>query len=150
MLSSEFIHSPERVEKAIKVAGDAIYALEPLRIHFPERFVERELATIEDIVYVLGFMAIITEDNHYSAPIITAMIRTEPDRIGKVVVDDVAYVELSYNKGSKIAVSTDLVVVDNLIHRIYTEMYGKGRIPWYYMYEDIPDMFVKTGKYNGT
>jgi hypothetical protein len=149
MQSKEFTRSKARVDSALKKVGTKLIALEPVRIHIPERFTERGLAEIEDVSYILGFMAIITEDNYYASSTLTAMIRTEPDRIGKVVVDDVAYIELFYEKGSAVIASTDVVVNDNLPHRIYTEMLGKGRIPWYYGYEDIPKMFVDTKKYNG-
>lgn len=149
MQSKEFTRSKARVDSALKKVGTKLVALESVRIHIPERFTERGLAEIEDVSYILGFMAIITEDNYYASSTLTAMIRTEPDRIGKVVVDDVAYIELFYEKGSAVIASTDVVVNDNLPHRIYTEMLGKGRIPWYYGYEDIPKMFVDTKKYNG-
>lgn len=149
MQSKEFTRSKARVDSTLKKVGTKLIALEPVRIHIPERFTERGLAEIEDVSYILGFMAIITEDNYYASSTLTAMIRTEPDRIGKVVVDDVAYIELFYEKGSAVIASTDVVVNDNLPHRIYTEMLGKGRIPWYYGYEDIPKMFVDTKKYNG-
>lgn len=149
MLSSAYKRSKSRVDAAYKKVGTSLVALEPLRIQIPERFTERGLATIEDVTYILGFMAIITQDNYYSSSTVTAMLRVEPDRIGRCVVNDVAYIELHFDKGSKLIASTDVVMVDNMIHRVYTEMYGKGRIPWYYEYEDVPKMFQDVGKYNG-
>lgn len=149
MHSSAFKRSKTRLDKAYKQAGEALIALEPLRIHIPERFTERGLAVIEDVTYILGFMAILTEDDYYASSTITAMIRTEPDRIGRCVVDDVGYIELHYEKGSALIANTNLVIIDNLIHRIETEMYGKAKIPWYYDYEDLPRMFAETQKYNG-
>lgn len=149
MKATDYIRSKARLDSAYKQAGDALIALEPLRIHIPERLTDRGLALIEDITTILGFMAIITEDNFYAASTITCMIRTEPDRIGKVVVDDIAYIELFYNKGSKIVANTNLVMNDNLVHAIETEFWGKANIPWYYEPEDLAEMFMETGKYNG-
>jgi hypothetical protein len=149
MRSKDFTRSKARVDSALKKIGTKLIAQEPVRIHIPERFSERGLAEIEDVSYILGFMAIITEDNYYASSTLTAMVRTEPDRIGKCVVDDVGYIELFYEKGSAVIAATDVVVNDNLPHRIYTEMLGKGRIPWYYTYVDIPRMFVDTKRYNG-
>jgi len=149
MLSSAYKRSKSRVDAAYKKVGTTLVCLEPLRIQIPERFAERDLAVIEDVSYILGCMAIITEDNYYASSMVTGMLRTEPDRIGRTVVDDVGYIELYYDKGSKIIASTDPVVNDNLPHRVYTELYGKGRIPWYYDYEDIPRLFENSGKYNG-
>lgn len=148
MLSSQFIRDKARVDGAYKVVGKAAVALEPLRIHIPERFAERGLAVIGDVVYVLGCMAIITEDNRFASSRVTSMIRTEPDEVGKVVVDDVSYLELRYNKGSRVIASIEVEISDNLVHRIYTEFLGKGRLPWYYNYEIMPKIFSQTGKYN--
>jgi len=149
MLSSVYKRSKARTDACMKKAGNTFIAMEPLRIHIPERFAERGLAVIEDVSYVLGCLAVITEDNYYAPATVTGMIKTEPDRVGRVVVDEVGYIELSYNKGSKIVASTDIVVVDNLPHKIYTELLGKGNIPWYYHYPDIPMIFRESAKYNG-
>lgn len=149
MQSSAFKRSPARLKSAYKLVDGALVATEPLRVHIPERFAERGLASIEDVSYILGFMAVITEDNFYSVSMTPAMLRTEPDRIGRCVVDDVGYIELYYDKGSRYVADINVVVLDNLVHRITTELYGKGRIPWYYDYEDIPRFFEDTGKYNG-
>lgn len=149
MLSSAYTRSKTRVDACFKKSGSALICLEPLRIQFPERFAERDLAVLEDVSYILGCMAVITEDNYYASSMVTAMLKTEPDRIGRVVVDDIGYIELYYDKGSKLIASTDPVVNDNLPHRVYTELLGKGRIPWYYDYEDIPRLFAQSAKYNG-
>jgi len=149
MQSSAFKRSAVRLKSAYKLVDSALVAMEPLRVHIPERFAERDLASIEDVSYILGFMAVITEDNYYASSTITAMIRTEPDRVGRCVVDDVGYIELHYDKGSRFVANTNLVMLDNLVHRVYTELYGMGRIPWYYNYEDFPKFFADTGKYNG-
>jgi len=149
MRASDYKRSKTRVDACLKRVGDSLIALEPLRIHIPERFAERDLAVIEDVSCVLGFLAIITEDNYYAASTVTGMFYTDPDRVGRCVVDDKGYIELSYDKGSRVISNTNIVMIDNMIHRVYTEMYGKGNIPWYYSYEDLPRMFYETGKYNG-
>lgn len=149
MQSSMFKRDKARVQQAFVKAGNALIAKEPLRIHIPERFLERDLAVIEEISYILGCYALITEDNCYSPALVPAMIKTEFDRINRVVIDDVGYVELSYDKGSKFVASTDVVVLDNLPHRIYTEFHGKGRIPWYFDKDDLPFVFSESSKYNG-
>lgn len=149
MNSSAYKRDKKRVDSCLKKVGTTLVALEPLRIQIPERFTERDLAIIEDVSYILGFLAIITEDNYYASSTVTGMLRTEPDRIGKIVVDDIPYIELFYDKGSSVFSSTKVVTVDNLVHPVYTEMLGKGNIPWYHGYEDICMMFYDTGKYNG-
>lgn len=149
MKKSDYIRSKERVDACLKLSGEALIATEPVRIQVPERFADRGLALIEDVTTLLGFMAIITQDNFYAACTQTNMIRTEPDRIGKVIVDDVRYIELHYDKGSKVIANINLVMNDNLPHPIYTENWGKGKLPWYYDQEDLALMFANTGRDNG-
>jgi hypothetical protein len=149
MRKSDYIRSKERVDSCLKLVGEALVALEPLRVQIPERFADRGLALIEDVTNILGFMAIITEDNFYASCTQTNMVRTEPDRIGKVVVDNVRYIELHYDKGSKVIANVNLVMNDNLPHPIFTEHWGKAKIPWYYDQEDLAWMFMNTGRDNG-
>lgn len=150
MLSSVFTRDNARVSKAFSKVGTSLIALEPLRIMIPEGWVKQGLAIIEDVVSILGMVAIITDDNAYASTSITAMVRTEPDRITTVIVDDVPYLTLFYNKGSTIWSSTEIVVVDIMVHPIYTVLYGRAKVPWYYDYERLLKIFHNTGKYNGT
>jgi len=102
------------------------------------------------VVTILGMMAWITEDNRFASAKISAMIRTEPDRISITTVNDIPYLTLFYDVGSKLMVSTDIVVVDIMVHPIYTAIPGRGRVPWYYSYEESLTLFHNTGEYNGT
>lgn len=149
MKSSDYIRSKEKVDECLAVSGDALIATKPVRIQFPERFADRGLAVIEDVTTVLGFMTIITEENFFAACTQTNMIRTEPDRIGKVVVDNIRYFELHYDKGSKVFSNINLVMNDNLPHPIYTEFWGKANAPWYYDEVDFAKMLANTGRDNG-
>ncbi len=150
MQSSVFIRDNARVEKAYSKVGTTLIAKEPLRVMIPESWVKRGLAIVEDVVTILGMMAIITEDNRYASTSITAMMRTEPDRIATTVVNDVSYLTLYYEKGSALMSSTDIVMVDIMVHPIYTVLYGGAKVPWYYDYEKLLKVFHNTGEYNGT
>lgn len=150
MLSSTFVRNNERVAKAYKKVGDQLIATEPVRVMIPEGFVKAGLAIVEDVVTILGCMAIITKDNQYASTSITALVRTEPDRISTVMVNDVPYLTFYYNPGSAILSSTDIVMVDILVHPIYTVIYGRGKAPWYYDYERFLKILHNTGQYNGT
>lgn len=149
MRSSDYVHDKDAVNNAIQVCGSTILAKKPLTLIFPARFKDRGLAILEDVTYVLGFFALITEDLKYSVSIISAMIETVPRRVSMVLIDDVEYTAFHYEEGDKVVASMAVVMNDNLPHKIYTELYGKGKIPWYYGYTDIPKFFAKTGKYNG-
>lgn len=148
MLSTDYTHNPERVSKSMDRRNDVIWATEPLRIQFPERFLDTGLASLKDVKYVLLFCAYINEQNEYAISHVPSLATVEPDRITKVIVDDIPMVELHFNKGSKVISNTNLVVSDNLVHTIYVELYGQGRIPWYYDMEDLPLFFRDSVYYN--
>lgn len=149
MNSSAFTRDKAAVDSCLKRAGDALIAIKPLKMHVPERYQEHDLATFEDVIVVLGYMCLITEDNRFASSAISAMMRTEPDTINPVVVDGVNYVELGYEPGSAVIANVHLVKVDNLAHKIYTELTSKGRIPWFYDYEGVQRLYDSVQKHCG-
>lgn len=144
-----FLRDPIRVNAAVKQVGSRVVALESLRMYFPTRWTERDLATIESVITVLGYVALVTDDNRYANTKISGYLRVEPDRISQETIDNELYTVLWFKKGSSVIASTDIVMNDNLVHSIYTELLGKGKIPWYFTYQDRPRLFENIGYYNG-
>lgn len=149
MSQPAFRRDSVRANAAVKRVGSKIIALEPMRMYFPTRWTERDLATIENVVTVLGYVALVTEDNAYGVTKVPGYFRVEPDRISQDIVDDEPYTVFWFNKGSSVIASTEIVMIDNLVHPIYTEFLGKGRIPWYFNYMDRPRLFENIPYYNG-
>ena len=148
-LKKQFLRQPKRVNEAVKRVGTKIVAVEPVRMFFPTRWIERGFANIENTITVLGYVAIVTEDNSYAVSKVSGFLRTEPDRISQETVDDETFTVFWFNKGGTVVSSTDIVMIDNLVHPIYTELLGKGKIPWYYSYMDRPRLFENIPYYNG-
>jgi len=140
---------PARVYAALKQAGSRKVATEPVKMIFPTRWLERELAVIENVITVLGYVALATDDGSYAVTNVSGFLRTEPDRITKVTVGDESYTVFWFNKGSNVIASTDIVMIDNLVHPIYSELLGRGRTPFYYDYDDMPRLFENIPYYNG-
>lgn len=140
---------PSRLDAAMKTAGDRKIASESIRMVFPSRWLERDLAVIENVITVLGYVALVVEDGTYAVTMVPAFYRTKPDRITKDTVDGEAYTVFWYDKGSEVIASTDVVMIDNLVHQIYTDLLGQGRIPFYYDYDDVPRFFDEIPYYNG-
>lgn len=140
---------PVRVNNVLKQAGSRKIATESMRMVFPTRWLERDLAVIENVITVLGYVALVTDDGSYAVTMVPGFFRTEPDRITKETVGDDSYTVFWFNKGSSVIVSTDIVMIDNLVHQIYTELLGRGRIPFYYDYDDLPRFFSNIPYYNG-
>jgi len=148
--SSRYIRDAARVHKALSRTDEGSYvALKPLKVQIPARFPQRELAVFEEEITFLGFCAIILDDTYYMASKICAPIRSEPTLVGSVVVDEVEYIEMQYEPGDRVIASEDLVMIDNLLYRIYDELIAKGRVPWYLTYRELGGMFSTARKHAG-
>lgn len=144
----DYKRDSKRVYKAINRVGNKIIALEELRMMFPTRWLERDLAEISTNISVIGYVALITKDNKYAVSKVAAFFRTEPDKMSNEIVNDEKYTVFHYEKGSQVVCSTDMVVIDSLVHPIYTEFLGSGKIPWYYSYDDLHNLFEGIQYYN--
>lgn len=150
MKSSQYIRDAARVHQAVEITEDrTVVALKPVKMHIPARFPQRELALFENEITTVGICAIILDDQYYMSSMICAPIRTEPSLVSTVIVDDVEYIEMSYEPGDRVLSSLDLVKIDNLLYRIYDEICAKGRVPWYLEYEDLGGLFDTSRKHSG-
>lgn len=148
--SSRYIRDAARVHKALKLTDEGSYvALKPLKVQIPARFPQRELAVFEEEITFLGFCAVILDDTYFMASKVCAPIRSEPSLVGTAVVDEVEYIEMQYEPGDRVIASDQLIMIDNLLYRIYDEFIAKGRVPWYLTYREIGSMFASAPKHAG-
>lgn len=140
---------PVRVQAALKRVGTKITALEPVKMYFPTRWLERDLAVIENTITVLGYVALVLEDGTYSVSKVPGFLRTEPSRISKEDFEGESYTVFTYNKGASVISTTEIVRLDTLVHAIYTELIGRGRVPHYFDYNDFVSFFNSIDYYNG-
>lgn len=150
MKSSQFIRDAARVHKALEETEDgSIVCIKPVKMYIPARFPQRDLATFAEEITLTGICAITLDDKYYMSAMICAPIRTEPSLNSSVIIDDVEYIELHYEPGDRVICSLDLVMIDNLLYRIYDELLAKGRVPWYISYEDLGNLFTTSLKHAG-
>lgn len=143
-------HNPSAVANNYKYVDDkCVVSGNTLQVIFPERWVAKELAELGEVVHLIGYFAVIDDKGNYGKMMIPSIIRTEPDRITKVVIDGDAYVKMEYDKGSNLITSMNVVMDDNLIYYIYSEFLEKARIPFYFSYSDRARFFNESRKYNG-
>lgn len=149
MNRTDFKYNPTLINSKKKRVGTEEIVLEPLSIIFPERYMDGPLVSMGESNYLVGFFAVIDDDLNYAKSNITAMISTEPDRITKIVIDGTNFIRLHFDKGSRLIANTYLIMDDNLVHTIYSELLALGRIPFYYQYGNVSKFFLNTRKYNG-
>ena len=118
-------------------------------IHIPERFLEKKLAVLGEDVQTVGIYAICVEDKYYGVSTVNAHLRIKPSKITTVTIDDVSYLEFTFNPGQTVFVGNQIVRQDTLVYRIFDELFAKGRVPWYLDYNDLCKLFETSDQYAG-
>lgn len=113
----------------------------PCKIHVPVRFQNKDLAILGSEVFIVGFYAIIMNDEFYGVDNTIAMMQIRPSSTKKVSVQGTDYFEFSFEPGDVVFVNKHLVVNDTLTYYLYDELVAKGNIPWYMNYYDMAGMF---------
>lgn len=120
------------------------------KIYFPQRYIERSLAFVGTESAVCGIFAIVLPSGEYSVCSVNALVPLQPDSISKLNYKGVEYVEFTFEPGSVVIKTLDLVVSDVMVYRIYDEFISKGNVPWYMNYDDMASIFDTAAKHGGT
>lgn len=128
--------NPAKIHNVLKEVGDALIATKPLKIYFPETYVNNGLANISDHITILAVFGIVVDD-FYAVSIADASCLTHPSIIAIVTIENVKYYEFSFNTGDKVMVNTNLVRNNKLIFKMFQEFQSKANIPWYLSPDDI-------------
>ncbi len=141
-------HNPEAIINCFRVKDNCTIATDDLKIIFPERFVNKELAILDESVKVVGIYAIVDSKGNYAANTTPIYQNIEIAMIDDIMCDDgKVYKELTIEKDSIVIANNDLIKSDNLIGDIYDELLIKGNVPWYLDYDTVPRVFAETRKY---
>lgn len=142
MNPKELIRDASRVHGCLKELPDGrLVTTKGCKIYTPTRFAERGLASIGIETHIVGVYAIVVEDKFYGVSMVNAMQRIEPTSTIKVVIGDEEYYEFSFEPGSTVVSSVQLVKTDTLVYKIYDEIIAKGRVPFYLGYTELGKLF---------
>lgn len=141
---------PGKVHAALKVQEDgSVVAVQNIKMYVPERFREKGLADISADTYTVGIYAMVVNDAFYAVDLTIAMMRITPTAISTVKFDQDSYMEFSFEAGSVVFPTNQLVKSDILVYYIFDEMFSKGRTPWYLNYEDRGVLFASADRHAG-
>lgn len=117
-------------------------------IHIPERYLEKDLAELGENVSTIGIMAVIVGKN-YATSTLNGRVKLRPSKIATIRIDDVSYLELTFDPGAAVFVETQLVKDDVLAYKIFDEFIAKGRVPWFMSYDDLLKLFETADEFAG-
>lgn len=144
----KLIKNPSKIHECLVELPDGrLITKKQLKIYIPARFEERNLASFGIDIHIVGIYAIVLDDTYYGISLVNASIQIEPTSTMKVDIDEVSHYEFTFEPGSTVMSSVNLVKSDTLVYRIYDEIIAKGHVPWYLGYTELGKLF-DTAKYH--
>lgn len=131
-----------------KLGNGSIMTAKGCSIYIPSRYREKQFATFNRDIYILGIFAI-RVGKYYSVNNVIAKMKVLPDLVNEVTIDDDEYTELVFDPGSIVIASTALVKDDKLPYYVYDEFVSKGNVPKFFGYDDLINLFKSTKKHCG-
>jgi hypothetical protein len=114
----------------------------------PEKYKQKRLARFGEHTFILSIYAIVM-DNEYGVGIAPTMIKTAPSVINNIKIGETPYLELVYEPGDQVVVSTIVLKDDSLLYPIWDEFVTMGNVPWFIEYKDLGELFQLAKKYTG-
>ena len=127
----------------IKTMPDGrVVALKDLSIVFPEDYLEKSLCKYGKRIEILGVLAFLDpEKQTYAVFNIPVMVYLSTTDIKDVVLNDVPYKVLEYQRGQT-CLQTDKVIGNSkLSYWMYDYFIALGRVPWYLSYLDVLKLY---------
>ena len=142
--------NPDIIKSKLKKIGKSLIANENLKVIFPERFVDKDLAIIGSTVRVVGIYIIVDDDGNYAVSNMPVFIELTPNSTSNIEIEGTINRILYFEKGMSYIENTDLMVDSRFLYDLFDDIYIKGNVPWFLDYEDVINIFSLTSKYSGS
>ncbi len=141
-------HNPEVIESYFRVKDNITIVTEDIQIIFPERWLKKDLAIIDDVVKVVGLYGILDKKGNYAESMAPIYQDIEANAINDVICDDgVLYKVLDIEANSVFIANNNLIVSDSFIFHIFDEIFIKANIPWYMSHDNLSDILSESSLY---
>lgn len=121
-----------------------------LEVRVQKRYSVYDLLEISDTVKTLGIMDAIVDGKYQVAPLMLAVFETSPSDIEETVINNIPYVVLRYTKGDLFMVNTQVVQNSGIIYAVYMELISRGKLPYWFGYDDIAKVFDRVREMTGS
>jgi hypothetical protein len=147
LYTSKLKHNPKAISKLYSNKGDSVVASDTFYIMFPERYINKGLATMGTSVKLLSVYAIVDKNMNYgviTAPVFMDII---PTNVTSVMVDGVVNKVLEIGKGETFILNRNLIKSATFMYDVFDEFFLQGKVPWYISYDKLSDLFAESKKY---
>lgn len=142
------VRDADAVRAQLSMVGDRVVAKQLTYVYIPVSFEERKLAEIAAIVKTIGFYAMVV-DGKYCVSKVCADVHFRPSSINRIVIDEDDYYELQFDPGAVIIENINVLQVKSILYYIFDHIVAKGKIPWYFNYDDMGKLFLTAQKHAG-
>lgn len=115
-------------------------------ISIPANYTNYGLAILSAEISILGIYAIVVGGKHYAVSSATGMLTLGPCAIDNVMIEDVDYLEFTFEPGDVVIKNTSVVKNKKFINDIMNYFVDYARVPWFMDMVDHAEMF-KNAKY---
>ncbi len=141
---------PEAIKKLYQKKNKYVVANDDFYILFPERYINKNLATIGSTVKLISIYAIVSKEMKYAVVNAPVFVNLIVNNITSVLINGVVYKVLEIAKGDTYIPNTNLVRSESFMYDIFDEFFLQGKVPWYIDYESLSNLFTEAGKYAGS
>lgn len=144
------IKDPQYVRTHLReLPDDRLITLKDCAIYLPVRFSEHGMASVGVETYIVGIYLIVMEGKYSAVSLVNTILRIEPSKVNRVMVNGDEYYEFLFNAGSTVIPNINLVQNNRMPYKIYDEIFAKGRVPFYLGYEELARIFDTSKKHGG-
>ena len=137
------------IRNKLFTSDNKIFTHEDTIIQVPSRYINRDLLNITDKITCLGVFAIII-GNEYGVLSMTTGVELLPSNIEYVSIEGSEYINFLFDAGDVVFISDDVVISDTYIEAMFNEFIFKGKVPWYFEYDDLGNLLESTEQYSGS
>jgi hypothetical protein len=141
---------PDSIKKHLKKIGKTYVAKNDISILFPDRYINKNLATLGSTVKVVGIFIILDEDGKYGVLNIPTLVELTPDMVLDVSIGTEIYKMLKFTKDSIVMPNSEPVKMDSFIDPLFDLFMVFGKVPFFLEPHDLSDIFVESDRFAGT
>lgn len=145
-------------EMLVELPDHSIITKKGCKIYIPARYAEQRLAHISNEIFIFGIFAIVVDNGTPAVGISTdlsaapsrvygvsnacTMLNIAPGAQRVVKSRDQSYYEFSFDPGTTLIKNSYAVMDDTLPYQMYREFIEMGKVPEFFSYEDMANIFI--------
>ena len=145
---SKLIHNPKKVhETLLRNKDHQIVTKTGCAIYFPTDYASKGLASLGEVVSVVGIFMMVVDGNHYAVSLVPALFKTLPVSIDTETIWDREYYKLTYSPGNVVMEDCRLVPIKKFSGIITDYFIDYGKTPEFVTYDKLSIILAKCRKY---